>query len=83
MTEGQRELARARRVAKRVGLSVRMVRVPVPENRPNWWPPKARYYENHYEVIESLTGDVIYPFLITPGDVTDVCEQIARHAPRH
>jgi hypothetical protein len=63
MTEGRRWLARARRVAKRVGFSVRVVRTPVPENRPDWWPPKARYDEvNHYQVFEPLTGDVISPF---------------------
>jgi hypothetical protein len=79
MTEGERSVARGRRVAKRMRLSVRTVRTRAPKDRPDRWPPETR----HYEVIESFTGGVIHPFLITPGDVIDVCEQIARDAPRH
>jgi len=75
----QCELARARRAAKRMGLAVRAVRVPAPKDRPDWWPPETRYYE----VIDSFSGDVVHPFLITPGDVIDLCQQIERHAARH
>jgi hypothetical protein len=33
-----KELARARRVAKRMGLSIRVVRIPRPKDKPDWPP---------------------------------------------
>jgi hypothetical protein len=73
MTESHK-LAHARRVAKRMGLSVRTVRIPA-----MYGLPAGR----NYQVVESLTGDVVHPFLITPEDVTGFCEHVARYAPRH